>query len=271
MFKLDLLRDLTKRIIILKIIEYKSFDQKGTYFMLSNSMMHAIRDIAVLFPAFLLVFTFRGFSRAIVARWMGDNTAYHEGFVTLNPLAHVDIFGLSLVLLFVYLLGLLLGGHAPRSMLYILLIFMGVRWTYPVPFEPRNFKKLKRGAVLTILAGSLGCFLLVYLFLYLHKYIPYNRMALGAALTLKSICDTVIMLSAYFGVLALVPIPPFDGGKLLQFVLPYSKQGIVTWLEEYSLFILLGLFLLPVVSDIFFGTIGFLGIMIISLLSYIVF
>lgn len=239
--------------------------------MVNSHMMELLRDMAVLFPAFLIVFTFRGLARALIAKWMGDHTAYHEGFVSLNPLMHVDIMGLTLVLLVVYGLSYFIGGRVPHSMLYVFLIFMGVRWIYPVPYEPRNFRNLKRGMILTILGGSLGCFFLVFVLLYAQKYLPFNMFAIGVARTLRSIISTVVMLAAYFGVLALIPIPPFDGGKLLEFVLPYSKRGIIQWLEEYSLFILLALFLLPVVSDVFFGLIGLFAIMIVKLLSMLVF
>lgn len=233
--------------------------------------MLVLRNIAILFPAFLFIFTFRGFSRAIMARWMGDNTAYQEGFVTLNPLAHVDVFGLSLLFLFIFILDLILGGHIPFHMLYFLVIFLGVRWTYPVPYELRNFRNLRRGAILTILSGSLGCFLLAFIFLYIAKYMPFDRLSACCAESLAGICGTIISLASYFGVLALVPIPPFDGGKLLEFVLPYSKQGIVSWLEENSMIILLVLFLVPGISDIFFGTLGTLSHLMTRLLSVFVF
>lgn len=238
--------------------------------MLNNNIMLLVRDVAILFPAFITVFTFRGFSRAIMAKWMGDDTAEREGFLSLNPLAHVDIFGLSIVILVIFFLAGLLGGNVPRAMLYIVLIFMGIRWTYSVPFEPRNFKKFKRGSVLTILASSLGCFLLTYVFLYFQKYFPFSRVPIGVSKSLQGIFGTIILLASYFGVLALLPIPPFDGGRLLQIVLPYSKQRIVTWLEEYSMFILIALFVLPVVSDVFFGAISFLGILVVYLLSGLV-
>jgi Peptidase family M50. len=235
--------------------------------MVNGYVMALLRDIAILFPAFLIVFTFHGFARAIVARWMGDNTAYQEGYVSLNPLMHVDIMSMTVVLLIVFLVGGLFAGALPRSMLYILLLFMGVRWTYSIPFEVRNFKSVRRGMILTTLAGPLSCFVLTFLFLYVQKYLFLIAMPFGVAKSLQGICAAVVVLGAYFGVLGLLPIPPFDGGRLLQFILPYSKQGIVHWLEEYSFFILLALFLVPGISDLFFGGINILGFYIISFLS----
>lgn len=241
------------------------------YIQMSEQIIYLIRNLAILFPAFLMVFTFRGFSRAIVAKWMGDETAYQEGFVSLNPLAHVNIAGLSIILLVVFLLGALLLGQLPPRMLYIFLILIGVRWIYPVPFEPGNFRKIKRGAVFTILAGPIGCFLLALIFMYFRAYLPINLVPPGIAKSLIEIFDTTIGLSAYFGVLTFIPIPPFDGGRILEFVLSYDKQWIVSWLEEYSFIILLSLFLLPVVSDIFFGAVSYLAFLIISFLSMLVF
>lgn len=229
---------------------------------MQTHMMSLIRDVAILFPAFLAVFTFRGFARAVVARWMGDDTAYNEGYTTLNPLMHVDIAGLGIILLVVFLLGGMFAGDLPRSMLFIPLIFMGVRWSYSVPFEARNFKNVKWGGALTIFAGPLGGFLLALLFLYILRYLPVESMPTGVVVSLISICQTVVDLAIYFGVLELLPIPPFDGGRLLQFLLPYSKQNFIAWLEEHSLFIMLALFFVPVVSDFFFFGIHFLGAMI---------
>jgi len=225
--------------------------------MFNHAVSELLRDIAILFPVLLIVFTFRGFFRALVARWQGDNTAYQHGYLTLNPLAHVDISGVLLVLLIVFVLGAVMGGRYTRQMLYALLIMIGVRWTYRVPFEPRNFTKMKRGVILTLLAGPIGCFLLSLISMYLLAYIPFSLFNPGVTKTLVEIFIEIIRLSVWFGVLGLIPIPPFDGGRLLQFLLPYSKQATLAWLEEYSIFVILVLFFLPVTSDIF---IGFLSI-----------
>ncbi len=239
---------------------------------MNQDFLLLIRDVAILFPAFLAVFTFRGFARAMVAKWMGDRTAVDSGFATLNPLAYVDVAGLSIILLVVFVLGALLGGgQIPRSMLLILLIFMGVRWAYTVPFEISNFRNLKWGALLTILASPLGCFLLSFIFLYVQRYLPLANLSGEITTSLLSIVEAGTDLAIYFGVLELLPIPPFDGGQLLRVLLPYSKQGIVSWLEEHSLYIMLGLFFVPVVSDFFFIFIQMLGFGIKALLLIFVF
>lgn len=239
--------------------------------MMNDNMMRLLGELAILFPAFLAVFTIRGFFSALVARWFGDDTAYQEGFLTLNPTAHVHIFGLSIMLLIVFLLGGLFGGGFTRSMLYMMLIILGVRWSYHAPFDARKFRNMKLGVIMTVLAGSLGCFLLVYVSLCIIKYVPFASMSLGASKTLMSIVGATISLASYFGILTLLPFPPFYGGQILQYILPYSKQWIVEWLEEYSLFILLALFVVPFVSDVFFGFISLLSSGIVLLLAKLVF
>ena len=74
--------------------------------------------------------------------------------------------------------------------------------------------------------------------------------------TFIQIFDTLIYTALFFGFMDLIPVPPFDGGRLLRYILPRRWQHIVGWLEEYSLYILLILFVMPVVSDIFFGVIA---------------
>jgi Zn-dependent protease len=239
--------------------------------MISRQIAFLLRDIAVLFPALLIVFTFRGFFRALVSKLMGDDTAQSHGFLTLNPVAHIDVFGMSFILLIVFLIGGLIGGKFTQDYLFVLMILVGVRWTYTSPFDQRNFKRLKLGTVLTLLSRPIGCFFLALLFMYLLTYTPFHLMSIGVSETLLSIFRQVTRLAIFFGVISFLPLPPFDGGRLLQFLLPYSKQGTLAWLEEYSLFIFLILFFCPIVSDIFFSIVCGCGNVVARLLMCCVF
>ena len=75
---------------------------------MTNNIVDVIRDLAGLFPVLLLVFTFRGFFRALVAKWMGDDTAYEAGFVSLNPFVHVNVFVVMVTLLMLFVFGIYL-------------------------------------------------------------------------------------------------------------------------------------------------------------------
>jgi len=224
--------------------------------MSQNILAFVLQRFAIMFPAFLVVFTARGFFRALVAKKMGDDTACREGYMTLNPLVHVDVIALSFLLFVALLISALLDGQIDTWLIYNVLIFMGIRWSHTTYFEQRNFKRLKLGMTVSLLAGSFGCFFLSLLVLYIMKYLPYTILPPNVSISLLSICSAMVSMGVWFGVLHLLPIPPLDGGRILQFLLPYSKQKSLEWLESYSLFVLLGLFFLPGVSHIFRAIIG---------------
>ncbi len=239
--------------------------------MITNQLLGLLSELSILFPAFLLVFTCRGFFKALIAKLMGDDTAQQEGFLTLNPLAHINFFGLSVMLLLVFFIGGLFLGVFPRHFLFIFLILLGARWTIPVPIVETNFKNYSLGVILTTLAGSFGNFILALVFLYILKYFPFQLIPQYAFITLVGIFNAIIELAIFFGVLDLVPIPPFDGGRLLEFILPSSWHYIITWLKEYSFYILLILFFLPGINTIFFKFLFILSIFIKKCLLFLVF
>ncbi len=221
--------------------------------MMSDQALKLLNYVVLLFPAFLFVFTFKGFFQAFVAKLMGDRTAYEDGFISLNPLVHVDIFGITATVTLIFFLGMFLGNTVPPGTLILLLIVFGIRWTFPPPIEPSNFKRLKLGGILTSLSGSIGLFLLAFIMLVLIRILSMTSLPLNVVISIRSLLGMTLDLSTWFGVLNLIPLPPFGGGKILYYVLPYSQQHIVEWLEHYSLYIFLGLILIPGVSDVFWG------------------
>ena len=223
---------------------------------MSTKILALLSDIALLFPVFLLVFTFKGFFQALAARIMGDDTAQQEGFLTLNPIAHIDVVGLTTTIIVFFFIGGLFGEALPRAVLFILLIIFGARWTIPVPIDDRNFKDYRVGGIVTALSGSIGNFVLATIAIGLMKILLAVSLPQYASSTLFEIVRALIDLSILFGVLDLIPLPPFDGGRILKYALPDSMQHIVAWLEEYALFIVLIVFFLPGISDIFFGGIS---------------
>ena len=224
--------------------------------MVHGNEAQLLSMIATLFPAFLVVFTIRGFFEALVAYWMGDDTAKRAGFLSINPLAHVDLVGVTTTMAIIFFLGMLFPGSTPRSLLFTLLIIMGVRWVYHIPIEERNFKFERLGTILTALSGSIGNFVLALWMMYFVAYFPFSSFSKPVVKTVFDISRTIIDFTLFFGVINLIPIPPFDGGRILRVVLPRAAQRFVDTLEEYSLFILMGLFVIPVISDLFFGVIG---------------
>jgi Zn-dependent protease len=233
--------------------------QTGMELTRKQQFLTMLNLFAMLFPVFLIIFTWRGFVQALVARVMGDRTAQQEGFLTINPLAHIDIVGLTIVIAIFFIIGGLFYTVLPPAILLILLILLGVRWTIPVPIDETQFSNYRLGGILTSLSGSLANFVLAFLSIGLLKVCLIPSFPQYVLITLFQIFDTLIYTALFFGIMDLIPLPPFDGGRLLHYLLPYRLRFIVSWLEEYSLYIFLILFFVPVISDIFFGIIATLA------------
>jgi len=221
-----------------------------------NQVLAALSEVAILLPVFLLLFTWRGFIQAAAAKWMGDATAEEDGFLTLNPLAHVDLTGLLTILGAFFIISGFFAGAIPRMVLLMMLVMMGVRWTYPVYVDHARLRNYTVGGIITTLAGPMGNFFLGFLAIGAIKLALMFNLPHNALLSIIEIFKTLADIAIFFGVIDLIPLPPFDGGKLLRFLLPYNKQFIVQKLEEYSLYIMLILFFAPGISTVFFQVLG---------------
>jgi len=219
-----------------------------------SQVLAALSEVVILLPVFLLLFTWRGFIQALFAKLMGDTTAEEDGFLSINPLAHVDPVGLLTIIGVFFIMASFFSGAVPRTVLLMMLIIMGFRWTYPVQVDEARFRRYRLGGIVTSLAGPFANFFLAFMSVGLLKIILNLSIAPYALMSFLEIFKTLISIAIFFGVIDLIPIPPFDGGKMLRFVLPYSLQYIVQWLEEYSFFIILVLFFAPGISNVFFGS-----------------
>ncbi len=230
----------------------QSFDTAASHHIFS-----LLNDLAILLPVFLAVFTIRGFTQALFARWMGDRTAQRQGFLTLNPLAHVDLPGILITLLVMFGLGVIFVNQIPRMLLFIMIILLGVRWSYQVPIDDTEFRHYRLGGFLTTMAGPIGNFLCAFISFPILKLILVSSIPPYMVTTFVEILRTLIDVSLFFFILDLIPIPPFNAGRALRYILPKSSQHFLDLLEFYSIFIFLVLILVPGISDIFFGIVHF--------------
>lgn len=227
--------------------------------------------VATLFPAFLIVVTINGFSNALIAKLMGDSTAEEEGFLTLNPLAHVDCFGVIGVLFLIGFLNFIFGDGFNYSFIMAVLILAGIQWMYRVPINENNFRNRKLGVILSVLSGTIGLSVLIILIMYMLRYFPFISFSKAFYVPLINILIATMNLASWFIVWDLIPIPPFDGAKLLPHIIPLKYHFIIDWLEENSLFIYIFLILMPFVSEIFFGLLHRFSELIKVALSFFVF
>jgi Zn-dependent protease len=142
--------------------------------------------------------TIHEFSHALVGGWRGDKTAEREGRLTLNPFAHIDLFGLVAMLLF------------------------GFGWAKPVPFNPYNLKNPKWDSVLIALAGP-GSNLLLALFSAIAFRL--TSAALGAGNLLTIFLFLLILLNLFLLLFNIIPIHPLDGSKLFFALFDHPKYA----------------------------------------------
>lgn len=167
------------------------------------------------------------FSHAWAAQRQGDQTAELSGRLTLNPLAHIDLYGTIIVPFFLIVTG------SP-------LIF---GWAKPVPVNPSNFSNQRWGNSIVSLAGPFANLVSLLLFFVILKVLLAGQFLADG----NSLLTFLIYLIAYnliFFVFNLIPIPPLDGSKFLFDLLPARYDNVKIFLESQGHWILLGILLL---------------------------
>jgi len=135
---------------------------------------------------------------------LGDHTARTSGRLTLNPFAHLDLFG------------------------SILLLLVGVGWAKPVPVNPYYFDKVsqKAGIAITALAGPVSNILMALITMILAKL----SWMLGLSFSF-TVFLTMCSINLGLAVFNLIPIHPLDGSRVLSYFLPYKA---IRFLEEHE-------------------------------------
>ncbi|MBN2693902.1 site-2 protease family protein [bacterium] len=193
-----------------------------------------VKAITILVPM-ILSLTIHEFAHAQSARWLGDRTAESMGRLTLNPIAHIDIFGTIILPL------ISIGTSLP---------FFG--WAKPVPTNPTLYTRkvtMKTGYMLVSIAGPISNILFGLIFMTILKLMFVFNIQLSPQI--YGIVLSFIMINIGLAFFNLLPIPPLDGSKILMWLLP---NHIASKLEENAryFFILLMLFL-------FFGWLKYLA------------
>ena len=182
--------------------------------------------------AVLLCLTVHETCHGLAAYALGDPTARRAHRLSLNPLRHIDWFGL------------------------LMLFAAGFGWAKPVPVNPNYFRKPKQGMAFTALAGPVSNFLLALLML-LAARIFCNTASWSQ--TNQAILDFMLMtavLSIGLGLFNLVPIPPLDGSKVLFAVLPDRAYNQLMRYERYGMLLLFALVFFDVGSSALSKAIG---------------
>lgn len=136
------------------------------------------------------------FAHAFVANIFGDPTAKNEGRLTVNPIAHWDKIGTTL------LVGLLLL----RSIGIAVPVF---GWGKPVPVNEDNFENPRIQGLQVAMAGPISNFILAFLFALLAK------LAVGSPMLSQSLV-LAVYINIFLMFFNLIPVPPLDGSRILR-------------------------------------------------------
>lgn len=177
--------------------------------------------------AVLLCLTVHESCHGLAAYALGDPTARREHRLSLNPLRHIDWFGL------------------------LMMFVAGFGWAKPVPVNPNYFKKPKQGMALTALAGPVINFLLALLMLLAARIFCDVAAYSEANQRILDFLLMVALLSIGLGLFNLLPIPPLDGSKVLFAVLPDGAYNQLMRYERYGMLLLFALVFFDVGSSAF--------------------
>lgn len=177
--------------------------------------------------AVLLCLTVHESCHGLAAYALGDPTARREHRLSLNPLRHIDWFGL------------------------LMMFVAGFGWAKPVPVNPNYFKKPKQGMALTALAGPVSNFLLALLTLLAARIFCDVAAYSEANQRILDFLLMVALLSIGLGLFNLLPIPPLDGSKVLFAVLRDRAYNQLMRYERYGMLLLFALVFFDVGSSAF--------------------
>lgn len=178
-------------------------------------------SILINVPITLIALTFHELAHGWVSTKLGDPTPRIQGRMTLNPLAHLDLFGT------------------------ILMILTGFGWAKPVEVNPMYYKDRKKGMALVGVAGPIANLILAVIgtFLWLLPYFIAHIAGGSLPGWLENGFNTFMYLfiirNLCFMVFNLIPIPPLDGSRIIGMFLSDKAYYSLLSFERYSMILIM--------------------------------
>jgi len=196
--------------------------------------------IAAAFPAIIIALALHEYGHAAMAVKMGDPTPRLQGRLTLNPMAHLDPAGTFFIIM-------------------TLLMGFGFGWGKPVQTNPMYYKDFRSGTILVAIAGP-------------AMNLAQAMLAIGVGFLLflqgaqlpefaHLFLVVFIIINIVLMVFNLLPVPPLDGGHVMEQVLPWEMREGYRRFGQYGILLLLGLMflgLLGYIISFFMGIVTFL-------------
>ena len=175
--------------------------------------------LVLLIPVLLFALVFHEFSHGWVANKLGDPTAKYSGRLTLNPMAHLDLFG------------------------SLMILFVGFGWAKPVPVDSRYLANHRTDMMKIAFAGPASNLLLAF--------IAGSLIRLSGNMgVLSSMLIMFVQINIMLAVFNMIPIPPLDGSQIFSGLMIRHNPDLVVKLQIYGPQILMGLILFGMLTSV---------------------
>ena len=180
--------------------------------------------LIILIPVLIFALSFHEFAHALVAYFLGDDTAEKEGRLTLNPFAHLDLMGSMMIL------------------------FVGFGWAKPVPVNPLNLTDKRTGMIKIAFAGPASNLLLALICGIVIRIINFYQLyideSVGSALYL------FLFINIALAIFNLLPIAPLDGSQIFGSILSRKNPQLAWKLQVNGPKVLLDIILFSIITGI---------------------
>ena len=191
-----------------------------------------LQHLAIVVPPLLLAITFHEAMHGYAAYRLGDPTAKQLGRLTLNPVAHIDPLGSVIIPAFLFLTN--------ASFLF--------GWAKPVPVNYFRLRNPKQDMMWVAAAGPMTNLTLAALSGLFYKLLVLAAQAFSSPMSpfvdfFVGMAVFSVKINVLLALFNLIPIPPLDGGRILVGVLPREQAAVVSRVEPFGMFIVVGLIL----------------------------
>lgn len=189
-------------------------------------MNDTLFQVAALVIPLIIAIVFHEVAHGWTARLLGDPTAAQLGRLTLNPIKHVDPFGTIILPGMLKLAGLPVFG-----------------WAKPVPVIKGRLRNPRRDMMIVAAAGPGSNLVMaligaVLLGLAMRGFTEGGEPSLGMSFLAANLFN-FILLNIFLALFNLLPIPPFDGGHIVEGLLPAQAARKYAAMHSKALLIMI--------------------------------